>query len=167
MRLILKGASYYCYDLILQQDETLLMPLCFNDSLYLYHFTDKAWTKPDYQGAEKNAQNDKWTRIAQVAHQFETNFRAFQVANDLYFLTNADTTIYKFENDQLKEIGKIKPKKDERTLFLVDKDDSKVYFLMCESIEILAEERTCFALLTKEDELFKAVKRIIDEPDRE
>lgn len=158
--------SYWHYDLILQKDETLLMPVGFGDSLYFYQFTDKAWTKPNYQGVEKNKENDKWTRIAQVKHDFKTSFRAFQIQEDTYFLTNSDTSIYKYEQNQLKEIGKIKPKKGERTLFLIDKDDKKVYFLMAESIEIIAEERKRFGLLRKDDELFKAVKRIIDESDR-
>jgi hypothetical protein len=158
--------DYWHYDMILQKDETLLMPIAYKDSLYFYTFTDKAWTKPNYQGVEKNKENDKWTQTAQVKHDFKTSFRAFQIEKDLYFLTNADTMIYKYENKALKQIGSIKPKRGERTLFLIDKDDNKVCFLMCENIEIIPEERNRFAFLKKEDPLYKAVKRIIDEPDR-
>jgi|GEM_PF-2411868 len=158
--------DYWHYNLILQKDQTLLMPVAYKDSLYLYQFTDRAWTKPDYQGAEKNVANDKWTRIGQVKHDFKTAFRAFQIQKDVYFLANADTVIYKYENRQIKQIGRIKPAKYERTLFLIDKDDQKVYFLMAESIDIIAEERKSFVLLRKEDELYKAVQHIIDASDR-
>ncbi|TAF65308.1 MAG: hypothetical protein EAZ55_08585, partial [Cytophagales bacterium] len=48
-------SDYWHYDLILQKDETLLMPVAYKDSLYLYYYKDKAWTTPNYQGAEKNA----------------------------------------------------------------------------------------------------------------
>ncbi|TAF63261.1 MAG: hypothetical protein EAZ55_14220, partial [Cytophagales bacterium] len=89
----------------------------YKDSLYLYYYKDKAWTTPNYQGAEKNAENDYWTRIWQIKHDFKTHFRAFQIENDLYFLTNADTTIYKYENNTLKEIGKIQPKKTKEPYF--------------------------------------------------
>jgi hypothetical protein len=158
--------DYWHYDMILKKDETLLMPVAYKDSLYFYTFTDKAWTKPDYQGVEKNKENDKWTRTSQAKHDFKTGFRAFQIKDDTYFLTNADTMIYKYENKALKEIGRIKPIQAERTLFLIDKDDDKVYFLMCENIDVIPEERKRFVLLRKEDELYKAIKRIIDEPYR-
>lgn len=160
------GGGFWHYDLILRSDETLLMPVAYKDSLYFYTFKDKAWTKPDYQGVEKNKENDNWIRESQVKHPFTTSFRAFQIENDTYFLANADTMLYKYENKQLKEIGRIKKNKEERPVFLVDKDDKKVGFMFVKSIDIIAEERKRFILLEKTNPLYKAIKRIIDEPDR-
>jgi len=58
-RIVGSPRDYWHYDLILQKDETLLMPIAYKDSLYLYLFTDKAWTKDNYQGAEINKEHDK------------------------------------------------------------------------------------------------------------
>lgn len=89
-----------------------------------------------------------------------------QIQDNTYFLANADTLLYKYENNTIKEIGRIIPQNGQRTLFLIDKDDDKVYFLKAKRIDIIAQERNRFVLLKKKDELYKAVQRIIDQSDR-
>jgi hypothetical protein len=161
----LQWEGYKCYDLVLRTDSILVMPIAFRDTLAIFSYHNKIWTDPDFKGAEKHPENDFWRKDAAVAHPFKTGFRAFQIKNDLYFVANSDTMLYKFEDGALKHIGKIKRNMKDRLLYLIDKEDYKVHFMFAETLDVIPEERERFRILRRGDPLHKAVKKILDEPE--
>jgi hypothetical protein len=161
----LQWKGYKCYDLVLRTDSILVMPIAFRDTLAIFSYHNKIWTDPDFKGAEKHPENDFWRKDAAVAHPFKTGFRAFQIKNDLYFVANSDTMLYKFEDGALKHIGKIKRNMKDRLFYLIDKEDYKVHFMFAETLDVIPEERERFRILRRGDPLHKAVKKILDEPE--
>lgn len=159
------------YDWAMCADRTFLMPALYEDTLHIYLFKDKAWLSDDYQGVEANRANDNWKRMYSVPtdKQFDGQFRFFVLENEHYFLCNSDTVLHKREGLCIRKIGTLKKEENKPLLYLLDKDEHKLFFVNAALLDVETQERPRFAILKPDDPRYQAVQRLMvarDTPDK-
>lgn len=159
------------YDWAMCADHTFLMPTLYEDTLHFYQFKDKAWLSEDYQGVEANRTNDNWKRMYSVPtdKQMDGQFRFFVLQNEHYFLCNSDTVLYKREGLCIRKIGILKKEENKPLLYLLDKDEHKLFFVNADSLDVEIQERPRFAILKPDDPRYQALQRLMvarDTPDK-
>jgi hypothetical protein len=159
------------YDWAMCADRTFLMPVLYEDTLHYYRFRDKTWLRDDYQGVEANRPNTKWTKELSVPtdKQIDGQFRFFLIQDESYFLCNSDTVLYKREGLRIRKIGTLKKEENKPLLYLLDKDEHKLYFVNAASLDVETKEQPRFAILKPDDPRYQAVQRLMvarDTPDK-
>jgi hypothetical protein len=159
------------YDWAMCPDRTFLMPVLYEDTLHYYRFKDKAWLGADYQGVEANRPNTKWTKELSIPtdKQFDGQFRFFMIQNEHYFLCNSDAVLYKREGLCMRKIGTLKQEENKPPLYLLDKDEHKLFFVNVASLEVETQEQPRFAILKPDDPRYQAIQRLMvarDTPDK-
>jgi hypothetical protein len=156
----------FFYDWAIQKNNHLSMYVVFRDSLYHYGYKDTSWLKPDYPGLSKMPYQPDWTLNSPGIKNNAINdqFRYFLIRDTAYFLANADTVLYQIRGDTLQKIGVIEKEPNRRLLYLVDKDQDKVFFLRAKSVKLKAGVPPIFEALKPDDPLYQAVEGLIKMP---
>jgi hypothetical protein len=134
-------------------------------SLFHYNHKDTSWVRSDYPGLDKMPRPD-WTLNSPGIKNNAINdqFRYFLIRDTAYFLANADTVLYQIKGDTLQKIGVIEKEPNRRLLYLVDKDQDKVFFLRAKSVKLIPGVPPVFETLKPDDPLYQAVEGLIKMP---